>query len=94
MFPVKARIVEIAIERYKSLRDDRDVPSVAKASENTTWPTSADSTVANPTAVTAMLLADWELFRPVFGKDKRKEILGVPTTVVIQDSKSLSPQQG
>ncbi|HQD81155.1 MAG TPA: hypothetical protein PK003_10015 [Bacillota bacterium] len=56
MFPVKARIVEIAIERYKSLREDRLVPSVASASENTTWPTSADSTVARPTAVMAMLL--------------------------------------
>ncbi len=56
MFPVKARIVEIAIDEYKRRREDRDVPNVAKASENTTWPTSAESTVARPTAVMATLL--------------------------------------
>ena len=35
---------------------DRDVPNVANANENTTCPTSADNTVASPTAVWAALL--------------------------------------
>jgi hypothetical protein len=40
----------------RNLLETLEAPKVTNVSENTTWPTSADSTVASPTAVMATLL--------------------------------------